>query len=120
MFYETTFIVRPDLTGQQAEQIGERIAKTIEGKDGKTIKTENWGLRTLAYRLNKHRKGHYIMVGYQANGAAVDEVERQLRLSDDVIRFLTVRVEELTKEPSAMMNQKARSERPRAPRPAAN
>lgn len=108
-FYESTFIVRPDLNSQQAEQIGEKLAKAAEGKEAKIIKSEYWGLRTLAYRVKKHRKGHYVMVGYEANGAAaIDEVERQARLSDDVIRFLTVRVEELSKDPSPMMNQKAR------------
>ena len=116
-FYETTFIVRPDLTPQQAEQLGTKFADVITEKKGKLIKSESWGLRNLAYRVKKHRKGHYVMLGFDANGAVVDELERQMRLSDDVIRFLSVRVEELTKEPSAMMLQRGRPDRPeRGPR----
>lgn len=110
-FYETTMIVRPDLTNQQAEQIGAKYAEVIKERKGSVIKTENWGLRTLAYRVKKHRKGHYIMLGYDSNGDTVEELERQLRIADDVIRFMSVRVEEMDKNPSPMMQQKSRSDR---------
>lgn len=116
-FYETTFIVRPDLTSQQAEQVGEKFSALIAEYKGKIIKTENWGLRTLAYRLNKHRKGHYIYFGYEANTSSglIDKMETLMQQSDDVIRFLTIRVDEVTKEPTAMMAAtERRPSRPRA------
>ena len=110
-FYETTMIIRPDLTGQQAEQVGTKYAGVIKDAKGKLVKTENWGLRTLAYRVKKHRKGHYVMLGFEAKGDVVSELERQLKISDDVLRFLTVRVEELTKDPSPMLQAKNRQDR---------
>ena len=116
-FYETTFIVRPDLTSQQADAVGEKFSALIGEHKGKMIKTENWGLRTLAYRLNKHRKGHYIHFGYEADAATglIDKMETLMQQSDDVIRFLTIRVDEVTKEPTAMMAATERkASRPKA------
>lgn len=110
-FYETTMIIRPDLSNQQAEQIGTRYADLVKEKSGNVIKTENWGLRTLAYRVKKHRKGHYVMLGFDATGEVVDELERQLRISDDIIRYLSVRVDAMTAEPSVMMQAKNRVSR---------
>lgn len=113
-FYETTFIVRPDLTSQQAEQIGEKFTSLIGESKGEVLKNENWGLRTLAYRLNKHRKGHYIHLGFQAPTASgiIDKMETLMQQSDDVIRFLTIRVDEISKEPTAMMAPERKSTRP--------
>ena len=109
-FYETTFIVRPDLTAQQAESVGEKFSSLITESKGKMVKTENWGLRNLAYRLNKHRKGHYIYFGYEADASTglIDKMETLMQQSDDVIRFMTIRVEEMSKEPTAMMAQNER------------
>lgn len=102
-FYEVTYIVRPDATSAQVEQIAKKYADLTNEKGGKVIKTENWGLRTLAYRVHKHRKGFYTMLGMEADGVIVSELERQMRINDDVIRFLTVKVDELTKAPSIQM-----------------
>lgn len=105
-FYEFTFIVRPDVASNHPEQLAKKYAEVIKKEGGKILKTEQWGLRSLAYRLNKHRKGYYTMFGMEANGKVLNELERQLRISDDVIRFLSIKVEEMTKEPSIMMNPK--------------
>lgn len=107
-FYELCYIVRPDVSSTQTESTAKKFEEVITSKGGKIIKTEQWGLKTLAYRVNKHRKGYYTMIGFEGNGEAVNEVERQMRISDDVIRFLTINVEELTKAPSIQMAPRRR------------
>jgi len=102
-FYEVVFIVRPDVATNQVEQISTKFADLIKDKGGKIIKTEQWGLKSLAYRVKKHRKGYYVMLGIEASGSVVNEVERQMRLSDDIIRFLSIRVDAMTDEPSVQM-----------------
>lgn len=104
--YELVFIVRPDVATDTVEKLTSRFTDLVKKQGGDVVKTENWGLRTLAYRINKHRKGYYVMLGTTMNGDAVREVERQLNLSDDVIRFLTVKVEEISKDPSIMMKHR--------------
>jgi small subunit ribosomal protein S6 len=101
--YEHTFIARQDLSSQQAQGLAETYAGVITEHGGEITKTEYWGLRNLSYRINKNRKGHYLHLNLKAPSAAIDELERQERLSDDVIRYLTVRVDELSEEPSAVM-----------------
>jgi len=124
-FYELVYIVRPDVASSQTESTAKKFEEVITSKGGKMIKTEQWGLKTLAYRVNKHRKGYYTMLGFEGTGAIVAEVERQMRISDDVIRFLTVNVEELTKAPSIQMAPRRRgsddaSDGPKAKPPMAN
>jgi small subunit ribosomal protein S6 len=123
-FYELVYIVRPDVSSNQTEQSAKKFEEVITSKGGKIIKTEQWGLKTLAYRVNKHRKGYYTMIGFEGTGEIVAEVERQMRISDDIIRFLSIRVEELTKAPSIQMAPRRRgdesSDSPRTKRPMAN
>ncbi|MBI1363035.1 MAG: 30S ribosomal protein S6 [Proteobacteria bacterium] len=109
-FYEIVFIVRPDVSNQQAEQLAEKFGTAVAENGGKLIKSEYWGLRTLAYRVKKHRKGHYVMLGTSGEGEMVAEIERQLGLSDDVIRYLTIKVEEVTDQPSVQMQTRSRFE----------
>ena len=110
--YESTFIARPEISGQQAEALAERFAGIITENGGKVEKTEYWGLKSLAYRIKKHRKGHYIMFNLDAPSAAVKEMERNMGLDEDVLRILTIRVKELEEGPSAMMQAKSsRSDR---------
>jgi small subunit ribosomal protein S6 len=112
--YEHTFIARQDLSPQQAQALAETYAGVITEHGGEVTKTEYWGLRNLAYRIKKNRKGHYLHLNLRAPAAAIDEVERQERLSDDVIRYLTVRVEELEEGPSVIMQARStREERSR-------
>ena len=102
-FYELTYIVRPDVSTNHVDQIASKFTDVAKEKGGKVIKTEQWGLRNLAYRVKKHRKGYYTMLGLEGTGEMVNELERQIRISDDVIRFLTVNVEELSKEESVQL-----------------
>ena len=112
--YESTFIIRHDMSTQQVEQLTENFTAIIKDNGGEVTKTEHWGLRTLAYRIKKNRKGHYVYLNVDAPSAAMQELERNLRLSEDVLRYLTVRVDELDDEPSPMMQARAsRDERSR-------
>ncbi len=112
--YESTFIIRHDMSTQQVEQMAEDFSEIIKNNGGEVTKTEHWGLKTLAYRIKKNRKGHYVLFNIDAPSAAMQELERNLRLSEDVLRFLTVRVDVLDDEPSPMMQARAsRDERTR-------
>lgn len=91
--YEHIFIARQDVSQQQVEQMLEQYTNVIKENGGSVGKTEYWGLRNLAYKVKKNRKGHYTLVNIDAPHAAVAEMERQMGLSDDVIRFMTIRVE---------------------------
>jgi small subunit ribosomal protein S6 len=116
-FYEHTLIARPDLTSQQAQTLGETIAQLIADQGGRVTKTEYWGLRNLAYRVKKNRKGHYLHFNIDAPAAAIQELERTERINEDVLRYLTVRVDALDDGPSPVMLAKAsRDERSRRDR----
>ena len=110
-FYEHVFVARPDISPQQVEALVEDITKIIEGENGKVGKTEYWGLRNLAYPINKVRKGHYSLLNIDAPAGAVQELERRLRINDDVMRHMTIRVEELSEEPSPIIARKDRDDR---------
>ena len=112
-FYETVFIARQDATAAQVEALTESFAGIIAEQGGKITKKEYWGLRSLTYRIKKNRKGHYMLLNIDASPAAVKEMERNMRISEDVLRLLTVRVEELEEGPSAMLHSRARDDRPR-------
>lgn len=116
-FYEHTLIARPDLTSQQAQTLGETIAQLVADQGGKVTKTEYWGLRNLSYRVKKNRKGHYLHFNVDAPAAAVTELERTERINEDVLRYLTVRVDRHEDGPSPVMIAKAsRDERSRRDR----
>ncbi len=102
-YYETVFIARQDLTDTQVKDLTAQFSKIITDNGGKIHKTENWGLRTLAYRINKSRKGHYVLLESDAPSDAVIELERIMRLNEDVIRSLTTRQDKLSEGPSVMM-----------------
>jgi len=109
--YEHVFLARQDLAQAQVDALAEMATKIIEEGKGKVVKTETWGLRSLAYRIAKNRKAHYVMLDIDAPTGVVAELERQLNINEDIIRFMTVRVDELENGPSAMMR---RGERDRA------
>jgi small subunit ribosomal protein S6 len=112
--YEHTFIARQDLSSQQAQGLAETYAGVITEHGGEITKTEYWGLRNLSYRINKNRKGHYLHLNLKADAATIDELERQERLSDDVLRYLTVKVDQLEEGPSVLMHARtSREERSR-------
>lgn len=120
--YECVFIARNDVTQQQVEAIAEQVATLIAEGGGEVKKREYWGLRGLAYKIKKNRKGHYMLLGIEAPGTALPEVERQLGLNEDVLRTLTVRVEAIDEAPSAVLAKRAddrdRDRGFRGPRPA--
>ncbi len=110
--YETVFIGRQDLSEAQVKEITDVITNYVTSNKGKVNKTENWGLRTLAYRINKNRKGHYVLVEYSCETNLIAELERQLRLNEDVLRYVTVRLEEFATEQSAILNASSSDDRP--------
>src|SRR5579872_6989077 len=103
--YEHVFLARQDASTQQVEELTAQMTGVVDQAGGKVTKTENWGVRSLTYRMNKNRKAHFVLLNIDAPSAAVAEIERQERISEDVIRYLTVRVEELEEGPSAMMRK---------------
>lgn len=105
--YESTFIARHEMSTQQVEGLAGTFADIIKENGGEVSKTEHWGLRNLAYRVKKNRKGHYVFFNIDAPSAAIQEFERNLRLNEDVLRYLTVRVEELDPNPSPVMQSRA-------------
>ncbi len=105
-FYESTYIVRPDVSSQQVEALTAAMTELVQANGGTVAKNEYWGLKSLAYRVKKNRKGHFVMLGLDAPPAAVAELERNLGINEDVIRYLTVRVEALEQGPSSMMQAK--------------
>ena len=112
--YEHTIIARQDLSAQQAQALAETYAGVIGEHGGEVTKNEYWGLRNLAYRVKKNRKGHYLHLNFKAEGEVIKELERQEELSDDVIRYLTVRVDKLDDGPSILMQvRSSREERSR-------
>ena len=114
--YEHVFLARQDLGPQQVEEFTNQYKAVIEGLGGKVDKTEYWGVKSLSYRIRKNRKAHMTLLNIDAPAPALAEMERQMRLSEDIIRYLTVRVEELEEGPSAMM-RKVDRDRERDDRP---
>ncbi len=110
--YETVFIARQDLTPAQVETLTGEIETTLKAQGGKVTKTEQWGLRTLAYRINKNKKGHYTLINIDAPAAAITEMERTMRIHDDVMRYMTIRVDEHEEGPSAILRRANDDERP--------
>ena len=106
-FYECVLIARNDVTQQQVEAVADQVATQLESEGGTVDKREYWGLRALAYRIKKNRKGHYMLLGLNAKPASVNEVERQLGLNEDVLRFMTIRVDALEEAPSAILARKS-------------
>jgi small subunit ribosomal protein S6 len=103
--YEHVFLARQDLSQQQVDELTARFKGVIEQMGGKVPKVEYWGVRSLTYRIRKNRKAHFTLLNLEAPAAAITEVERQERISEDVLRAMTVRVEELEAAPSAMMRK---------------
>src|SRR6201985_2518694 len=102
---EHVFLARQDASPQQVEELTTQMTGIVEQAGGKVTKTENWGVRSLTYRMNKNRKAHFVLLNIEAPSAAISEIERQERISEDVIRYLSVRVEEHEEGPSAMMRK---------------
>ncbi|MCL6678384.1 30S ribosomal protein S6 [Sphingomonas sp. RG327] len=109
--YEHVFLARQDLAQAQVDALAENATKILTDNGGKVVKTETWGLKSLAYRIAKNRKAHFVMLDVDAPPAAVAELERQTNINEDVIRFMTIRVDAHEEGPSAMMRREQRSGR---------
>lgn len=115
--YEHTLIARPDLSSQQAQTLADELGAIVAANGGEVKKVEYWGLRSLAYRLKKHRKAHYVHLNLDAPAAAVAELERNERIHDDVVRYLTVKIDKIDPEPSIVMQVKSSRDERRRDRP---
>jgi small subunit ribosomal protein S6 len=110
-FYECIFIARQDITSTQVETLTEQFSGILKENGGEVAAKEQWGLRTLAYKIKKNRKGHYVMLKIEAPSPALLEMERHMRLNEDVLRYMSVRVDELDPQPSAILQNKDRAGR---------
>jgi small subunit ribosomal protein S6 len=112
--YENVFIARQDISGAQVDALADTFTQLIAEQGGEIKKREYWGLRNLAYRMNKNRKGHYMLFNIDAPAPAIAELERTMRINEDVVRYLTLRVDALEEAPSAVMQSRgSREDRPR-------
>ena len=101
-FYESVVITRPELTETQVENLINELIAIIKTENGKVQSTENWGLRNLAYKINKNKKGHYFLVNIDCDPSAIFEYERQMRINEDIIRFLTIKIDHISDKPSIL------------------
>ncbi len=106
--YESTFIARPDISSQQVDGLAEQFREILKDSGGEVAKTEYWGLRSLAYRIKKNRKGHYYFMNIDAPPEAIAQMERTMRINEDVIRYLTVRVDEHDPNPAPLTQSRGR------------
>jgi small subunit ribosomal protein S6 len=111
--YEHIFLARQDLAQAQVDALAATATEIIETNGGKVTKTETWGLRTLAYKIAKNRKAHYVMLSFTSPGTVVAELERQTQINEDVLRYQTIRVDEIEAGPSVMMRKGDKKRRDR-------
>ena len=114
--YEHVFLARQDLSQAQVDALAASAAEIIEKNDGKVTKTETWGLKNLAYKIDRNRKAHFVLLNIDGPGTVVAELERQTRINEDVIRYVTIRVDELEEGPSVMMRKNDRDRKKRSDR----
>ena len=114
--YEHVFLARQDLSQAQVDALAAQATEIIEQNQGKVTKTETWGLKSLAYKIDRNRKAHFVMLNIEAPGSVVEELERQTRINEDVIRYMTIRVDEHEDGPSVMMRKNERDRKRRADR----
>lgn len=108
--YEHIYLARQDVSPQQVEEMTNTLTEVLTQGGGKVTKNEYWGLKSLSYRIKKNRKAHYSLLNIDAPAAAVAEMERQMRINEDILRFMTVRVDELEEGPSAMLQKRDRDD----------
>jgi len=118
--YEHIFLARQDVSPTQVEELTAALTEVLTNGGGKVTKNEYWGLKSLSYRIKKNRKAHYTLLNIDAPHTAVAEMERQMGINEDILRFMTIRVDELEEGPSAMMQKRdrddERGDRPGGPR----
>ena len=114
--YEHVFLARQDLSQSQVDQLAATATEIVENNEGKVTKTETWGLKNLAYKIDRNRKAQFVMLNIEGPGAVVEELERQTRINEDVIRYMTIRVDEHEEGPSVMMRKSERDKKRRSDR----
>lgn len=114
--YEHVFLARQDLSQAQVDALATQATEIIEANEGKVLKTETWGLKNLAYRIDRNRKAHFVLLDIEGPGALVAELERQNKINEDIIRWLTIAVESHEEGPSVMMRKNERDRRRRSER----
>jgi small subunit ribosomal protein S6 len=114
--YEHVFLARQDLSQAQVDTLAAAATEIIEKNNGKVTKTETWGLKNLAYKIDRNRKAHFVMLNIEGPGSLVEELERQNRINEDIIRWLTIAVDEHESGPSVMMRKNERDRRRRSER----
>jgi len=114
--YEHVFLARQDLSQAQVDALAAAATEIVEANNGKVSKTETWGLKNLAYKIDRNRKAHFVLLNIEGPGNVVAELERQQRINEDVIRYLTVRVDAHEEGPSVMMRRNERERRRRSER----
>jgi small subunit ribosomal protein S6 len=114
--YEHVFLARQDLSQAQVDALAAQATEIVESMNGKVTKTETWGLKSLAYKIERNRKAHYVLLNIDAPGNVVAELERQTRINEDVIRYMTIRVDALEDGPSVMMRKNERERKRRETR----
>ena len=115
-YYEHVFLARQDLSQAQVDALAAAATEVVEAGQGKVTKTETWGLKNLAYKIDRNRKAHFVLLNIDAPGSVVEELERQNRINEDIIRYMTVRVDELEEGPSVMMRKNERDRRRKSER----
>ena len=115
-YYEHVFLARQDLSQSQVDQLAASATETVEKMDGKVTKTETWGLKNLAYKIDRNRKAHFVLMNIEGPGDVVAELERQNRINEDIIRYMTIRVDELEEGPSVQMRKNDRDRKRRSDR----
>ncbi|QIQ85882.1 30S ribosomal protein S6 [Erythrobacter sp.] len=111
--YEHVFLARQDLSQAQVDALAATATEIVEANNGKVTKTETWGLKSLAYKIDRNRKAHFVMLNIDAPGTVVEELERQTRINEDIIRYMTIRVDEHEEGPSVMMRKNERDRKRR-------
>ena len=114
--YEHVFLARQDLSQAQVDSLAAAATEIVEQNQGKVTKTETWGLKSLAYKIDRNRKAHFVMLNIDAPGNVVEELERQTRINEDVIRYMTIRVDNHEDGPSVMMRKNERDRKRRSER----
>ena len=114
--YEHVFLARQDLSQAQVDQLAATATEIVEANEGKVTKTETWGLKNLAYKIDRNRKAHFVMLNIEGPGSVVAELERQTRINEDVIRYMTIKVDEHEEGPSVMMRKNERDTKKRRER----
>lgn len=114
--YEHVFLARQDLSQAQVDALAASITEIVEANEGKVTKTETWGLKSLAYKIDRNRKAHFVLLNIEGPGALVAELERQNRINEDVIRWITIAVDEAEEGPSVMMRKNERDRKRRSDR----